>query len=261
MASWLSRLTGSEPPPDPRGMQIFADHLALKGVPQDGEVPGKAHLRRLSRHLPEAFVAMLEEYGFGQFADRRFQLCDPEPFAPLVRRLFAKDQDFDPALCQLVGFDCFGRARLWTGPHFQATLDFNDMSVQCPALAPDDMPQPVLPAHIKPGASPSDRNSRARTLMPLRPDEIDFWDPFGDPVFADATAALGPLAAGEVFAFDPPLAATGGAIPRHPLERLSRKPALKAFAEAASAAPLRLVRLVRGRLEHVRAVGSGQGSW
>jgi hypothetical protein len=253
----LRRLFGAAGKPESvldaqRGAVLFAESLAELGAPLEGALPDDTQLARLRAQLPAVFVEMLAAHGFGHYNNRRFQFCDPELFRPLTDQLFRGDPDFDPKQCQLVGYTAFGEAVLWTGPHFVARLDFNTMQILCSDVAKSSV---AMPAHLPQPAPSRDPNIRAQALLPFEPELIDFYDPYSDPLFDRAVAAFGALAAGEVFAFDPPLSAQPGVIPRQPLERMRRAPAFDAFSAAADAAPLVLVRIVRGRTEMVRPIG------
>lgn len=243
------------------GRSLFEEELADQDGPAliKGPALDAAQIARLSATLPPAFVDMLRAQGFATLADRRYQFVDPADFAPLMTEIFKGDPQIDPRDVHVTGVSAFGEFKIWSGAHFEMTLSLERMSLSCSELARVEFTGSahLMAALAEKADNPlaRDPGNLARNLLPEQAGDIEMWDVANQPLFTRAVEALGPLEAGEVFAFDPPLATYPGVRPRHPLERMVRAPARQALAASIALAPIHLVRWVRGRDEVLRPIG------
>lgn len=224
------------------GRRLFDDGL-LAHEPDPGQALTPAELGTARAAFPAGLVAMYQQFGFGSYANRRYQFLNFTRFHAVVARLFGGDPEILPNETYVIAVEAFGVFKLWNTRYFTMTLDIADMSLRCPDLAPDiGQFRPALPAHIKlpDPALKQDPDNRARGLLPFEPKKIDYFDPMGTGIFTSLVKTRGPLAAGEIFAFSPPLCARDGVGPRHPMDEISRMPADAALDAACDVSPARL---------------------
>ena len=239
------------------GLGMFRNSVA-RISPEAGQPLDAEQIASARAAFPEGYADMLAEYGFGSFAARKFQFLDPAPFAPIIAQLFAGDPQIDPARIHVTGCEAFGEFTLWSQQVFKMGIDIHKMHLTCPELTPPK-DEPFMPPHLRKAPNPAaqaDLNNRARLLLPFEPKRVDFWDVMGKPLFATAKKTLGALEAGEIYAFEPPLVALNGALPRDPFERMVRCSAVEALQAAAEVSGLSLVERVRGQMVEVRKVGA-----
>ena len=111
------------------------------GAPQEAIALSPEQLSFAKAHLPESFVAFLDQCGYGGFLDMGSQVVDPQKFRPLAELIFKEDKQFSAANTHIVGYTTFGKLTLWSEEHWLTDVDLLSYEMNNLTVAPSKMPK------------------------------------------------------------------------------------------------------------------------
>lgn len=167
------------------GAEVLRDLMAERGpyldpVPVDPEV-----IAHYETRLPPLLLDLWENYGLGGFAEGRIRFILPSEYDEALQTLFRGDPDFG-ADCHAIAIGPFGDLMVWSERY---QLLFIGLPLQ------------MVDAPFRTHPLPGDQADVIVLNYVLKADPLvfDTADDDGEPMFARALAALGPLKRGEIY--------------------------------------------------------------
>lgn len=174
-----------------------AQHLeALLAAASDQRRPAPADAVAFwSGKLPPLLLDIWRRYGMVRLAEGRVRLVEPRRFEPLMAYIFNGDPDLDGDT-HTIALGGLGELILWSQRHGFGFLR--------PSLAALEVP--YILSH---GAPPADTQI-ADLVIPIRPPEIEAFDPEQQPVYDRLRARLGQLDNDDIYTATPAPPQLGG---------------------------------------------------
>lgn len=147
--------------------------------------------------LPDQLLTYWQEEGWGSYANGLFWIVNPDDYEDLVDEWLE-----DTLLEQIDAFHVVGRTAFGNlyvcGEHSGV-----NMTISCPLNAIFALPKDLKPK------SKEDQDWSVKSFIGLSISECDLKDESGTPLFEQALAKLGPLAADEMYGFEPAIVLGG----------------------------------------------------
>lgn len=160
------------------------------------EVPS-ASIEKWRDKLPDQLLKYWNNEGWGSYANGLFWIVNPDDYEDLVNEWIE-----DTSLEQIDAFHVVGRTA-FGNLYVCGERSGVNMTISCPLNAIF-----VLPKDLKP-KSKEDQDWSVKSFIGLSISECDLKDESGVPLFEQALAKLGPLAADEVYGFEPAIVLGG----------------------------------------------------
>lgn len=175
----------------------FEYFISKFGEPADRvDVPSEA-IDKWRGKLPDQLLTYWQEEGWCGYANGLFWIVNPDDYEDLVDEWLE-----DTGLEQIDTFHVIGRTAF--GKLYVCGEQTGvSMTISCPINAIF-----ALPKELK-SKSKKDQDWSVRSFLGLSRNECDLKDESGVALFDQAVARLGPLAAGEVFGFEPAIGWVG----------------------------------------------------
>jgi hypothetical protein len=147
--------------------------------------------------LPDQLLTYWQEEGWGSYANGLFWIVNPDDYEDLVDEWLE-----DTLLEQIDAFHVVGRTAFGNlyvcGEHSGV-----NMTISCPLNAIFALPKDLKPK------SKEDQDWSVKSFIGLSISECDLKDESGVPLFEQAVAKFGPLAADEMYGFEPAIVLGG----------------------------------------------------
>jgi hypothetical protein len=224
-------------------IDMFASLLEKFGEPEGAHKVPAAETAEYTGLVPDALLRFWSEHGRGSYANGAFWICDPGPFAPVLREIFTGDPEFDPRGMTVVGYSAMGTLLVWDRAKKQVSINLRASTVF---------------------NVPPERRISPTTGQPFSDDSmigsfIAGMQYYDELLFSDALRRLGRLDEGEIYGFVPVLQ-LGGAFA---VENLHRVRVAEHASIIAQLERMTLTRLTPpeppqypyGRIEPIRVLG------
>lgn len=225
-------------------MNEYFDYLLTKLGPLQAAKPVlPKSIKDWHDRLPGALVEFWEEHGIGMWANGKFQLCDPDEYAGLVKILLGEDKQFSVDKTYIYGFSAFGELLLWNEIYQNASIDL--------------VYQSATAACTKADWTASDPNAAIMVGM-MKINDNDVFTLFEDkpgnpPLFKKCLKALGHVELGECYGMFPALP-LGGTLEVASFKKVR---ALEHFGFLAQLGPISLMDYSGGKQRFVRHLNKG----
>lgn len=160
------------------------------------DVPSEAIVKWRGK-LPDQLLTYWQEEGWCGYANGLFWIVNPDDYEDLVDEWLE-----DTSLEQIDAFHVIGRTAFGK-LYVCGELTGMSMTINCPINAIF-----ALPKELK-SKSKKDQDWSVRSFLGLSRNECDLKDESGVVLFDQAVAKSGPLAAGEVYGFEPAIVLGG----------------------------------------------------
>jgi len=165
----------------------FGPAINTKHVPQES-------LDKFKGKLPDQLLSYWQQYGWSGYGQGLFWLVDPDEYAPALEAWIGDTPLMKKDTFYVIGRSAFGQLFLW-GTNSGQSLKI--LSVWG-AIFPRDQSDAIAAGRA---------DELARYFIQFREkSELDLKDHLDEPLFDRALEKLGPLAADEMYAFEPMLA-------------------------------------------------------
>jgi hypothetical protein len=159
--------------------------------------PTETQIEKFADLLPKKLLEYWQEYGWGGFHNGLFWLTDPEEYFPVVEEWLDETNIPDKENYLVIARSAFGRIFLWnkkTGQNV-TIIPLDSLIITSP---PDEDV-----------AAGDDTDSLQAFLGEAEPETLDMEDVKEKKLFEKALRKLGPVAADEMYGFEPALAIGG----------------------------------------------------
>jgi hypothetical protein len=215
--------------------------IEVLGQPKSVEPAPETGVRELTGTVSENYILLLQKFGRCNWADGRLQLIAPPDLQPVVDLVLGEDQNLGgDGNAFAFAYTPFGQLHFWHKTYGAGEIDLVRGQVYCQDLTdPDDTPAVVPFAAMD-------------VPFSMPPEDIDYFDQAGKPLFSKARKKLGEIGFLECYAFVPALAFGGEAS----VDNLKKNPAPEHFAILAQASEFTLMRITENfSYEEVRPIG------
>jgi len=227
-------------------IDMFASLVAKLGEPERARKVPAEEIAVYDGVLPGALLRFWADHGRGSYQEGAFWICDPRPFGPILREIFAGDAEFDAGRMSVVGYTAFGTMLIWDRVRKQVQVSLLTSTVF------------NVPAEYRINGQTEQPFSDDFTIATF----IVGMRYFDEPLFRDALHRLGRLDEGEIYGFVPALQLGGAFVS----ENIHRMRLLEHASFIVQLEQLKLTRLTPpepphfpyGRTEVIRALGPAE---
>lgn len=201
-------------------------------------------IARFDARLPDLLLDVWADPGVGFLQRQHLALCVPGELRAVIEKLFYLDPDFGPPPdrddlratdCHAIAYSAFGKILVWSERHQLILVDTQLGLVDAP---------------FRQGPAADPNTLIVRYVFGMPPEALDAADDSGNPMYAAAEDALGPLDPGQIYGSQP-AASFGDPVS---VEHLARVPAADWLFERIASRDFRLADFARGEFD-LRGIG------
>lgn len=223
-------------------IDVFARIITDYGPPEKAHRVPSDIVDSFHDRLPPELLTFWRDYGWGEYKEGLFRICDPRPFRPLLEYIFRGDPEYHANELTVIAYTVFNRLKVWDPAGRTILIDLENAEVSG--------------KFTKENPDTGKRYSDAFLIGLLIYNELSINVSESDRDTCDKLGKPGP---DEVFGYAPALQ-LGGELS---LDHLHRFKALEHMTLLAQIGPLTVTELTEpepdaplGRIRKVRRVGS-----
>lgn len=175
----------------------FEYFISTFGEATDRVVVPAETIEKWRTKLPDQLLTYWQNEGWGSYANGLFWIVNPDDYEDLVDEWLV-----DTSLEQIDAFHVVGRTA-FGDLYLCGERSGANTTISCPLNAIFALPKDLKPK------SKEDQDWSVKSFIGLSISECDLKDESGAPLFEQALAKLGPLAADEMYGFEPALVLGG----------------------------------------------------